>query len=137
MRRFLVLIVLISSIISGCGKKEVSFSEIHLGQATTDVKKFIENRVPSADSNGIHIFQHTANQRYLYLDQDFLESGKGFGSLDIKTDDSTWSIYLTEEPDVTEPAENYRLYKIKLDKEYEYMRVFTNGEETYFQTVGG
>ncbi|PIC65301.1 hypothetical protein CSV79_01380 [Sporosarcina sp. P13] len=132
-----MLLVLLTSMVSGCGKKEVSFSEIRIDQATRDVKSFIETSVTTEDSNGIHILGNASDTRYLYLDQDFLESGKGFGSLDIKTDDNSWNIYLTEEDEVMKPAENYRLYKITLDKEYEYMRVFKNGEETYFQSVGG
>ncbi|MDV6377880.1 hypothetical protein ORD22_06340 [Sporosarcina sp. GW1-11] len=137
MRSFLMLIVLLTSVLSGCGKNEVSFSEISIDQATRDVKDFIETGVTTEDSNGIHIFENASDTRYLYLDQDYLESGKGFGSLDIKTDDNAWNIYLTEEDEVTKAAESYRLYKIKLDKDYEYMRVFKNGEETYFQSVSG
>ena len=139
MRRFLVLILVISSILSGCGNDEVSFSEVSLEKAKDDVKEFIEYIEASrnGEGNGIYMFQYSETYLYLYLNQDFLESGNGFGSLDIKIDDNSWNIYLSEGSDVTGLVDKYRLYKIKLDGKYEYMKVFKNGEETYFQTVGG
>ncbi|QNK88874.1 hypothetical protein H7992_03830 [Sporosarcina sp. resist] len=138
MRRLLVLILVIGSISSGCSNDEVSFSEVSIDKVKKDVKDFILHIETSESNkgNGIYMFNDSEKNHYLYLNQDFLESKNGFGSLDIKVDDNSWNLYLSEGSEVTELVDEYKLYKIKLNEEYEYMKVFKNGEETYFQTIG-
>ena len=126
------------SMLSGCGNNEVSFSEVNIDKVKKDVKDFILHIETSESDkgNGIYMFNDSEKVRYLYLNQDFLESKNGFGSLDIKADDNSWNIYLNEISDVTELEDDYKLYKIKLNAAHEYMKVFKNGEETHFQTIG-
>ncbi|WP_025786270.1 hypothetical protein [Sporosarcina sp. D27] len=138
MRRFLILILVMGSILTGCGKEEVSFSEVSIDKVKKDVKDFIMHIETSESDkgNGIYMFNDSEKVRYLYLTQDFLEGENGFGSLDIKVDDNSWNIYLNESSDVEGIEDEYKLYKIKLNEEFEYGRVFKNGEETHFQTIG-
>ena len=92
----------------------------------------------SDKGTGIYMFEESDKVRYLYLDKDFLENEKGFGDLDIKIDDNALNIYLTDSLDAVVSEEEYKLYKIKIksNEEYEYMKVFKNGEETNLQLIG-
>ena len=138
MRKFSVLILLVISILSGCNKDEVTFSEVSIDKVKKDVKDFILHLELSESDKGtgIYMFNESGKVRYLYLNQDFLESKKGFGNLNTQSDHNSWNIYLEEDSDAAELEEDYKLYKIKLKAEYEYMKVFKNGEETFFQTIG-
>lgn len=136
MKRLVILLFVISGILVGCGEKELSYSEVSIDQVNADTKNFIDGIKLHEDvaSNGIYLYQDTETIRYLYLNQDFLDSGKGFGEFEIKTDEDSFKLYLQENE---EPSEDeYKLYKIKLDRAYEYMRVYKNGEETHIQLMG-
>lgn len=71
-----------------------------------------------------------------YLNQDFLDDGRGFGDVDINTDENSINIYLNDTPISEEEAATYKLYKINIKEDYEYLKVFKNGEETHFSGVG-
>ncbi|AXH99036.1 hypothetical protein DV702_04380 [Sporosarcina sp. PTS2304] len=135
MKRFLVLVVLFAAIVGGCSPKEVTVKEIKVEKGPSNVKNYVENSTTFKEGTGIHVIQGSDDKRYVYIDQNFLDDGKGFGEMKIITDDDSWNIHLTED-EKNDPTETYKLYKIQLDKEYEYMRVFKNGEETHFQSVG-
>lgn len=129
---------MIGGILSGCSNDEISFSEVSIDKVKEDVKDFFM-RIEASESDkgtGIYMFNESDKVRYLYLDKEFLENEKGFGDLDIKVDDNSWNIYLNDSSDATVSKEEYKLYKIKLNQEYEYMRVFKNGEETNLQMLG-
>lgn len=140
LRRFLVLLLVISGILSGCSNDEISFSEVNIDKVKEDVKDFIRGieASESEKGTGIYMFNESDKVRYLYLDKDFLDNEKGFGDLDIKVDDNSLNIYLTDSLDAAVSEEEYKLYKIKLksNEEYEYMKVFKNGEETNLQLIG-
>lgn len=131
---------MIVGILSGCNNDEISFSEVSIDKVKNDVKVFIMG-IEASESDkgtGIYMFNESDKVRYLYLDKEFLENEKGFGDLEIEVDDNSLNIYLTDSLDATASEEEYKLYKIKLksNEEYEYMKVFKNGEETNFQLIG-
>lgn len=140
MRRLFVLILVISVILAGCGEDEISFKEVSLDKANKNVKEFTEYIATNENSegSGIYMFNDSESVSYLYLTEDFLGAGKHFGDLDLKLDDNSLNIYLTEDSDVSDSVDGYKLYKIKVKtkKEYDYMKIYKNGEETYFQLVG-
>lgn len=123
----------------GCSNDELTFSEISLKKVNANVERFIHavNAPENDKGNGIFIFNDSDHVNYLFVNEDFLEDGNGFGGLDIKTDDNSVKLYLTDDAEATDLTETYKIYKIKLDRKYDYMRVFKNGEETYFETSGG
>ncbi|PID01571.1 hypothetical protein CSV67_13600 [Sporosarcina sp. P2] len=135
MRKLFVLLMVVGVLV-GCGEKQLSYSEVTIDQVNADVKSFIDGIETSDDpeGNGIYMFNETEVKRYLYLNRDFLESGKGFGDVEIKTDEDSIQIYLQENDDPTE--DEYKLYNITLDRTYEYMQIFKNDEETYFKLIG-
>lgn len=138
LRRFLVLISVIAGILSGCSNDKISFSEVSIDQVKQDAKEFILQIESSGNNkgNGIYLFDESEKVRYLYLNQDFLKSENGFGGMDINVNDDSWNIYLTESAGATNAEDEYKLYEIKLNKDYEYMKVFKNEKETYFESVG-
>ena len=127
---------MVVSVLVGCGDKQLTYSEVSIDQVNADVKSFIDGIETSEDpkGNGIYMFEETEMKRYLYLNQDFLDSGKGFGDLDIRTDEDSFQIYLQQNDEPTKVE--YKLYTITLDRTYEYMRVFKDDEETHIQLMG-
>ena len=136
MKRLLFLILIVCGILTGCGGNKVTISEINLEKANDIVKSFIENVENDEGSDtGIYMYNDTKN-RYLYLNQDFLDDGRGFGDIDIKTDENSINIYLNDISISEGEEDTYKLYKIKIKGEYEYLKVFKNGEETHFAGIG-
>ncbi|PIC76142.1 hypothetical protein CSV74_12790 [Sporosarcina sp. P19] len=135
MRRLFVLLI-IAGMLVGCGEKQLSYSEVPIDKVNADVKSFIDliDTADDPEGNGVYMFNETELIRYLYLNQDFLDSGKGFGDMEIRTDEDSFQIYLQENDEPTN--DEYKLYKITLDRTYEYMRVFKDDEETHVQLIG-
>lgn len=138
MKRILFVILMVCGILTGCGGNKETISGINFENANDNVKNFIEN-VENDDKGretGIYIYNHSRNQRYLYLNQDFLDDGRGFGDIDIKTDENSINIYLNDISNSEGEADTYKLYKINFKGDYEYLKVFKNGEETHFAGIG-
>jgi hypothetical protein len=129
---------MVCGILTGCGGNKVTISEINLENVNDNVKSFIENVEydEKGTGTGIYIYNDSKNQRYLYLNQDFLDDGRSFGDIDIKTDENSLIIYLNDISISEGKADTYKLYKINFKGNYEYLKVFKNGEETHFGGVG-
>ena len=138
MKRILLLILMVLSILTGCSGNKEFISEINLKNVNDNVKSFIENVEGNEKGieNGIYMYNDSKNQRYLYLNQGFLDDGRGFGDIDIKTDENSINIYLNDVPVSEGESATYKLYKINLKGDYEYLKVFKNGEETHFAGIG-
>lgn len=136
MKRIFVLLLVIGGVLAGCGDKETSYSEVKLDDVDKTVQKFIMGITPGEDpeSTGIYVFTEDDTYRYVYIDEDFLDSGKGFGDFDVKTDEDSFQLHMNESDEPTE--DQYKLYKVTLDRQYEYMKVYKNGEETHLHMVG-
>ncbi|MFJ8066937.1 hypothetical protein ACIQYS_20385 [Psychrobacillus sp. NPDC096426] len=138
MKRILLLFLMVSGFLTGCGENKVTISEINLENANDNVKSFIENveNDEKGTGTGIYIYNDSKNQRYLYLNQDFLDDGRGFGDIDIKTDENSINIYLNDISISEGEEDTYKLFKINFKGDYEYLKVFKNGEETHFGGIG-
>lgn len=90
------------------------------------MKNFIESieDVGKDTETGIYMYNDSKKQRYLYLNQDFLDSGRDFGDADIDTDENSLNIYLNDSSVSEEEVATYKLYKIKIQDDYEYLKVF-------------
>lgn len=135
----LVLLLSLFFVLTGCNfnNDELTFSAIKLAEANGDVKRFIDHMETTEDGtgNGIYVFNDTGKRFYLYLSREFLDDGKSFGEVDVNAEDDSLNIYLNENS-ANEKEDPYKLYKIHLDKEYKFLKVFKNGEETYIETMG-
>lgn len=136
MKKLLFLILIVCGLFTGCGGNKVTISEINLEKANDIVKSFIENVENDKGSDtGIYMYNDTKN-RFLYLNQDFLNDERGFGDIDIKIGENSINIYLNDISISDGEEDLYKLYKIKVKGEYEYLKVFKNGEETHFAGIG-
>ncbi len=138
MKRILLLVLIVSGILIGCSAGEETISEINLKNANDNVKSFVESieDVGKDTETGIYMFNDSKKQHYLYLNQDILDSGRDFGDADINTDENSLNIYLNDSSVSEEEVATYKLYKIKIQDDYEYLKVFKNGEETHFAGIG-
>ncbi|MEK5147748.1 hypothetical protein MKX53_11980 [Psychrobacillus sp. FSL K6-4615] len=137
MKQFLLLILIVCGILTGCGGNKVTISEINLEKANDIVKNFIMDVENDEKGTGTGIYMYNdSKKRYLYLNQDFLDDGKEFGDIDIKTDENSINIYLNDISNSEGEAGTYKLYKINVKGDYEYLKVFKNGEETHFEGIG-
>lgn len=129
---------MVCSILIGCSAGEEAISEVTYKNVNDNVKSFIENieSVPKNTETGIYMYNDSKNQRYLYLNQDFLDDGRGFGEVAINTDEKSINIYLNDIPISEKEVTTYKLYKIKIQDDYEYLKVFKNSEETHFAGIG-
>ena len=137
MKQFLLLILIVCGILTGCGGNKVTISEINLDKTNDIVKQFIMDVENDEKGIGTGIYMYSdSKKRYLYLNQDFLDDGKEFGDIDIKTDENSINIYLNDISNSEGEPGTYRLYKINVKGDYEYLKVFKNGEETHFEGMG-
>lgn len=132
-----ILILLAACIVlAACSAKEAAIKELPLDKAKGGLSDYITGIETSTEekNTGIYLYQKEENRRYLYLNEDFLNEGKDFGEVTVETDDDSIRIYTSEVDG--EPSAN-KLYIIELDdRQYEYMRVYKNDEETYFASIG-
>jgi len=123
---------------TGCSSEEVTVTEMDIENVNDKIASFIEEVeiTEEAGENGIYLYNDSENKRYLYLNEDFLDEGKDFGDVDIEIDEDTVYIYLTDTPVEGKEAVGYKLYKINIKENKEYLKVFKNDEETHFATIG-
>jgi hypothetical protein len=154
----LICILLLLMIgLSGCRKKEFSYRELDLTKASS---RKLQNRINELFSeNGVYILQDSKHDNVIYLIfnsfQTDLEGNVGqYSNIEIKSEDDTIRIdfdySVTEYASKTEIGDQvfYKVsegdlytgqlvYKIMKEKEYEYLSLYKNGEEAYFDGIGG
>lgn len=133
MKKLVLLLLMLVGLLAGCGENKSSYIEIDREQVSGDVANFIRSADEYTDGTGIYKFYEKPNVQYLYINEPFLDDGKGFGGLDMTVDADTMHLDVLEEDAPTEAT--YRLYKIESNEEYEYSKVYKNGEETYFEMI--
>jgi len=123
---------------TGCSDEEVTITEMDIENVNGKIENFIEEvEIAEEDKeNGIYLYNDSEIKRYLYLNENFLDVGKDFGDVDIKTDEDAIYLYLTDRPMGGNEVAEYKLYQINLQENKEYLKVFKNDEETHFATVG-
>ena len=138
--RKLVVLPFILVLLIGCkvNDDKLTFSEINPEKASSKVNEFITNIEINEDGtgNGIYVMNAGKEKLYLYLSQEFLEKGNSFGPFDVIEDENSLNIYLNTISDKKDESKVERkLYEVNRKQEYEFLRVYKNGEETYIQMV--
>lgn len=76
-----------------------------------------------ADGNGIFTYKVSKDTFYLYLSPKFIaNNGKNF-MVDVKAEKDSFDIYINDFSRKEDDIREYRLYEIKVKREYEYLRI--------------
>lgn len=132
---FLVVVILLS----GCNS-ELTFSKVAPKGNNKTLQSFITN---AQDQNGVYLYLDNPKTVYIYLNgKNVLQGEKAnyFTDFKVATEGDTLKILYTSDKttDYSNPSLNHELlYKIKLDKKYDTIRSFQNGEEVSFNVVSG
>lgn len=138
MRKLFVLVGLIV-LMTGCNST-LTFTEIKSGTVNKDVRSFLEN---VENHNGTYLYFNGDKEIYIFLNGINVQQGDEaayFTNFDVKDDGETLNVFY--EVAYTEDYSNEKLkrqaiYKVKLDRKYEIIQSFSNGEKVPFQTVSG
>ncbi|MCM3712531.1 hypothetical protein M3202_00420 [Alkalihalobacillus oceani] len=120
--------------------KAISFNEVEKEEANQDVASFIQT---VQEKNGAHLYFDRQNAIYVYLNEAAVEVGVqpvSYTDFSVEEDGDTLNVlYRTEGAalDSDKPVKFQRLYKIQLNKAYENVIGFRNGEEEPFAVVSG
>ena len=138
--RKLISIFIVLLILAGCNaeNEELSYSKVEVDSTNKLVQDFITS---VEDENGIHLFQLDDNTMYVFLNGYIVEQGSDasfFSKFVVKGKDDTLNIYFDEEYTddyANKILNNKELYKINLDKTYQFVRPFKNDIETNFSAI--
>lgn len=139
MKRMMVGILL-TLLVAGCNS-ELTFSEIEAEKAGKDIQEFIES---VEDQKGPNLyFDEKKGQMYVYLNGANVIQGEKathFKDFELDVDGNTLKFLFNQhETDEYSSKElSYKaLYKVKLDKEYDQVEAYSNGQLVPFQVVSG
>ncbi|MFG6494842.1 hypothetical protein P8610_05750 [Fictibacillus sp. UD] len=142
MKRLLIAIGLIT-LLTGCTSVQTS-SELTMQQLDVDAaEKSVQQFVRSAQQeNGVYLCQDEQNNIY-YVMLNGVNMVQGDSALtfsDVEVKGEEESLTITYSEDLIKDMEgkklaNQLLYKIKLNKDYETLKLFKNGEESHFHTI--
>lgn len=142
MKKFVALILLCGLMIvllTGCQQKNgSSLLKIEEGSAPTAVRNFISE---ISSQNGVNLYSDGVHGDYLFLNaENFVYGQKPSYFTDVKCElvEETLFIYIAENPteDNSKRESTRLIYKIDSSVEYDRIRLFKNGLETNFDTVG-
>lgn len=138
MKRWAAVIFVVAVLTAGCSEGKPRVSEIQMDQVSRSVKMFIQQmeEMDHTADTGIYMFNESSEVRYLYVNQVFLDEGKGFGGVQVERNGDSLEIYLEEGPAAEQETDAYKLYIIKAPGDYEYVKVFKNGEDTHLSAIG-
>lgn len=135
----LFLIIGMIFVLSGC-HSDLSFNDVSFKGVDRDLQKFIDF---VKNENGVHLYADGKKSIYVYLNAGNVIQGENaeyFTNFDVQKDGEALNIvYKTAETsDYSNPSFKHELlYKVNLDKRYEYIKPIRNGEESFFGVVSG
>ncbi|WP_332693577.1 hypothetical protein [Halalkalibacter lacteus] len=138
MRKLLPFLLCIV-ILSGCNS-ELSFIEVSNEGVNKDIQSFINN---VKEENGVHLYLDKHKAIYVYLSGANVKQGEKavhFTDFKVKGNGDTLHILYSndETTDYSNQSLNHELlYKVNLDKNYENIKAFNNGQEVSFGLISG
>ncbi|MFS0673228.1 hypothetical protein [Ornithinibacillus sp. 179-J 7C1 HS] len=141
MRKIFVLFIGIA-LLSGCNlESSLTYSELSKQSIHQDIQSFFD-RVKQ--ENGVHLYYDNQNEAvYVYLNGFNVTQGEEaihFTGFDVERDHDILNIlYKSEETaERNNSSLAYELfYKVDVDQDYEYIKLFHNGIESTFDTISG
>ncbi|TCT12880.1 hypothetical protein EDC18_11151 [Natranaerovirga pectinivora] len=146
MRNTISILCFMAIILVGCTDKNINeykqedliVTQIKIENANKDLSEFI-NKVEK--ENGTYLYTKVNDQdTYLFLNNSNVIYGDNvtyYTDIKIEGRENTIYIYFNEEitSDYSGIIPNQLLYKIEKKKTYDYVKMFKNGEESYFSSV--
>lgn len=141
MKKLLFFLLMSTSLLYACQSNDtLSSSEKKVDELSKEAQNFFN----SVDNeNGVHLYNDEQNNSVLvYLNGYNVEQGdpaNSFNNFNVAAEGN--SIHLSYNTDTTtdydSEIENQLYYKVSIDKEYDTIKLFNNGEETAFNTISG
>jgi beta-lactamase superfamily II metal-dependent hydrolase len=126
-------------LLSGCSS-ELSFSKVSEKGVNKNIQSFI---AIVKNENGVHLYFDNQKAIYVYLNGRNVKQGEKaiyFTDFDVKEEGDTLNILYSNAvtTDYTNQSLKHELlYKVTLNKKYEYVKPFSNGNEVSFGVVSG
>lgn len=138
----LVILIAIGIFIKMSNAKAGTFIAKQLDTRSREYMKINDKVSKLIKGNGVYLLNTEGDKiNYLILDGSYINLGNEapyFSAVKIENKEASIMIYFSEEmktyPNGKYPEQRL-IYKITKDKNYEYIRVFKNGEETHFDSV--
>ena len=139
LKRILLLLLSIVTL-SGCNTNaSLSFSEVSQNSLSKDTQSFFQ-RVK--DENGVHLyFDQKKDALFVYLNgTNVMQDEKAVYFTDFQIESENGTLNLKYKSEETSDYSNSSLkheifYKVNLDKNYQEVKLFNNGNETSFGTI--
>ncbi|GGM43273.1 hypothetical protein GCM10011351_31530 [Paraliobacillus quinghaiensis] len=120
---------------------QLSYTEVRKESLNKDIQSFFQG---VKEENGIHLYLDNHNAAiFVYLNGSNVVQGEEamyFTEFDVESDNETLNLLYKSDKtsDHSNSTWEYELfYKVNLDKDYEEMKLFNNGNETHLGTISG
>ncbi|WP_221563355.1 hypothetical protein [Alkalihalobacillus sp. TS-13] len=134
-----ILVVTLIVMLAGCNK-ELSYSYIKIATVHKGIQSFIDQ---VEDQNGLYVYFDKKKAVYVFLNGKNVVQGEKatyFERFYAEGDGETLNIYFDEKSteDYANQSVDYQLlYKVNLDKDYEYIKAFRNGKHVPIDVASG
>ncbi len=141
MKRSLILLVLSTCLLNACQPNaSLSFSKTTGDRLAKEEQSFFTS---VRKESGVHIYHNEqSNSVFVYLNDYAIDQGESahrFNHFNVEAAGN--ELHLSFETDTTtdypSEMENQLFYEVRLDKEYDTIRLFNNGDEIAFNTISG
>lgn len=141
MKKLLFFLLMSTSLLYACQSNDtLSSSEKKVDELPKEAQNFFNS---IDNENGVHLYNDEQNNSVLvYLNGYNVEQGdpaNSFNNFNVAAEGN--SLHLSYNTDTTtdydSEIENQLYYEVSLDKEYDTIKVFNNGEEAAFNTISG
>ncbi|QMV40036.1 hypothetical protein [Cohnella cholangitidis] len=139
-RLLLFLFTLILVIIVGCNNASPTIKEVKLQELNNGAKIFVDT---IKNNNGVYLYSREDDKQYLIVNYSNVLQGEEalfLDSINAQVMDRTLKIHI-EELGTTDYQDkrlnNIRVFNLSSTQEYEKIKIYKNGKETRFDSVGG
>ncbi|ARJ37763.1 hypothetical protein SporoP8_01995 [Sporosarcina ureae] len=133
------IIVLSAALLVGCNTNPtLSYEEIAMKDLSKGDQKFHEH---AQAENGVYLFYDTSDDKLVIYFNTAHEGREGyavdFTNFDVESDGDTLRILYDKNQDQGESKtfQEQQLYEVQLDKEYETIELFENGDMAAFTSI--
>lgn len=134
-----VLILALSGLLSGCSSS-LSYSQVEKKAVKKEIQTFISDL---EGENGVNVYLDSENGVYVYLNSANVTHGEAavyFTDFDVEENGDTLRIIYNTETTTDyshQDLDHELLYKVKVNKKYEYLKAYSDGKEVSFHTISG